>query len=144
MRRSSVLNERIKKGGEMIKKILLAAMACWSVMSAVGQSSLAKFQPVDFAQVRIRDSFWSPILDRLRRVTLRACILYTETKTGRIRNFEKAALRKGEHEGKYYDDSDVYKALEAIGYVLHMGRDPMLEKTARARQIIRDAKAGRS
>jgi len=120
----------LQKCDKMIKRILMPAVVCWSAMTAAGQSSAGKFQPVDFAQVSIQDSFWSPILDRLRRVTLRACILYTETKTGRIRNFEKAALRKGEHEGKYYDDSDVYKALEAIGYVLHMGRDSMLEKTA--------------
>jgi len=114
----------------MIKKILLPAVVCWSAMSVAGQPSTGKFEPVDFAQVRIDDSFWSPILDRLRTVTLRACIEYTETKTGRIRNFEKAAMRKGQHEGKYYDDSDVYKALEAIGYVLHMGRDSALERTA--------------
>lgn len=116
----------------MIKKILLPAVVCWSTMNVAAQPLTGKFQPVDFAQVRIQDSFWSPILDRLRRVTLRACIEYTETKTGRIRNFEKAATGKGEHEGKYYDDSDVYKALEAIGYILHMGRDSSLEKTADA------------
>lgn len=121
---------KLTKWDNMIKKFLLAVFVCGPSMIVSGQPSTGKFEPVDFAQVHIGDSFWSPMMDRLRRVTLRACILYTETKTGRIRNFEKAALRKGEHEGKYYDDADVYKALESMGYVLHMGRDSGLERTA--------------
>jgi len=49
--------------------------------------------------------------------TLEACIYQTEFKTGRIRNFEKAARNKGEkHEGVFYDDSDVFKAIEAMAY----------------------------
>jgi len=43
----------------------------------------------------------------------------TEIRTPRIRNFEKVARHKGEqHEGIFYDDSDVFKALEAIAYSL--------------------------
>ena len=34
--------------------------------------------------------------------------------TGRLRNFERAAGRlEGDFEGRYYNDSDVYKWLEA-------------------------------
>ena len=62
--------------------------------------------------------------------TLDACIMYTENKTGRIRNFEKTASGNGKHEGIYYDDSDVYKALEAMAYSLKNNVNPAVEKKA--------------
>ena len=64
-------------------------------------------------------------------VTLKACIYQTEVKTPRIRNFEKVARNKGEKfEGIYYDDSDVYKALEAMAYSLKTHPDAALEAKA--------------
>ncbi len=52
-------------------------------------------------------------------------------KTPRIRNFEIAAhLKKGKFVGIFYDDSDVYKALEAISYSLSHNPDSALEKKA--------------
>ena len=68
---------------------------------------------------------------KVATVTLHACIYQTEQNSGRIRNFEKAARRSGEsHEGIYYDDSDVYKALEAMAYSLRNHPDPALEAKA--------------
>jgi DUF1680 family protein len=62
---------------------------------------------------------------------MKACIYQTEIKTPRIRNFEKVARNKGEKfEGIYYDDSDVYKALEAMAYALKTHPDPALEAKA--------------
>jgi uncharacterized protein len=58
------------------------------------------------------------------------CILYTENKTCRIRNFEKVINKQGKHEGVYYDDSDVYKAIEAIAYSLKNNPDKLLEAKA--------------
>jgi DUF1680 family protein len=88
-------------------------------------------RPVDFADVEIEDAFWRPKMIQVATVTLEACIEQTERKTGRIRNFEKAARRTGEaHEGIYYDDSDVYKALEAMAYSLKTHPDPALEAKA--------------
>jgi DUF1680 family protein len=95
------------------------------------QSAGALMRPVDFSQVSITDGFWRPKQDTVATATLTACIVQTEHKTGRIRNFEKAARRKGEaHEGIYYDDSDVYKALEAIAYSLKTRPDAQLEHKA--------------
>jgi DUF1680 family protein len=90
----------------------------------------ALMRPVDFSQVTITDSFWRPKQQKVATVTLSACIKQTEERSGRIRNFEKAARRQGEHEGMYYDDSDVYKALEAIAYSLKNRPDADLEKKA--------------
>lgn len=87
--------------------------------------------PVNFSDVVITDAFWSPRIRSVATATLQACIDYTENKTGRIRNFEKAARHKGEkHEGMYYDDSDVYKAIEAMAYCLRTHPDSALRRKA--------------
>ncbi len=80
--------------------------------------------------VTITDPFWKERMNQVSTKTIDACILYTENKTGRIRNFEKAAKRSGKHEGIYFDDSDVYKALEAMAYSLRNSPDTTLENKA--------------
>jgi DUF1680 family protein len=94
----------------------------------VAQTALQKMESVNFSQVEIEDSFWKPRIYTVSSVTIPVCINQTEVKTARIRNFEKVAAKKGEkHEGIYYDDSDVYKALEAMAYSLKNHPDPVLE-----------------
>ncbi len=93
------------------------------------QSSFLQLEPVNFAQVNITDQFWKPKIDKVATKTLAACIYQTETATARIRNFEKVARNKGEaHEGIFYDDSDVFKALEAMAYSLKTHPNPEMEK----------------
>ncbi|MBA4409612.1 MAG: glycoside hydrolase family 127 protein [Bacteroidota bacterium] len=94
------------------------------------QESLQKLAPVNFSQVNITDPFWSGRMHAVATKTLDACILFSEVKTGRIRNFEKAAAHNGKHEGIYYDDSDVYKAIEAMAYSLKGNPNPLIEKKA--------------
>ncbi len=100
------------------------------VFFLISQEVIAEIVPVNFAKVTISDNFWTPKINTVATVTLGACITYTETKTGRIRNFEKAAAKSGEHEGIFFDDSDVYKALEAIAYSLKNHPDAAIEKKA--------------
>ena len=88
------------------------------------------FAPVEFSHVQIEDAFWTPKQLSVALHALPACIDQTENKTGRIRNFEKAAARAGRHEGIYFDDSDVYKALEAMAYCIRMRPDAALEAKA--------------
>lgn len=83
---------------------------------------------VDFANIKITDNFWSPRLKNHVTATLPVCMDQIENKTGRIRNFENAAKGTGEHSGIFYDDSDVYKALEGMAYSLINNPDPELEK----------------
>ena len=83
--------------------------------------------PVPFSEVRIDDAFWSPRLERHKEATLPVCIDQIENQTGRIRNFENAARREGAHSGIFFDDSDVYKALEGMAYSLQNYPDPVLE-----------------
>ena len=107
--------------------ILLAVLA----FPTQAQLLVQRFEPVGFAQVTITDAFWKPKLDKVATATLQACIVQTETKTGRIRNFEKVARKEyGKHEGIYYDDSDVYKAIEAMAYSLKNHPDAAVQQKA--------------
>lgn len=112
-------------GTKFIAAILLSAI------TASFAQPKRQFEPVNFSQVTITDQFWKPTLDKVATTTLQACIYQTEVKTPRIRNFEKVARGKNEkHEGIFYDDSDVFKALEAIAYSLKNHPNPEMEKKA--------------
>ena len=112
-------------------RFLAAVLTTTASLIADAQIPVKRFEPVSFSQVNITDRFWRPKLDKVATATLQACIFQTEEKTGRIRNFEKVQRGKHEkHEGVYYDDSDVYKALEAIAYSLKNRPDAELEKKA--------------
>jgi len=92
------------------------------------QTPLQRIEPVGFSEVSILDQFWKPKIDLVATKTLDACIHQTEVKTPRIRNFEKVARKLGEeHEGIFYDDSDVFKALEAMAYTLKTYPNDILE-----------------
>ncbi len=106
--------------------ILTGLLSVGQIMSAQQEV----LTPVSFSNVTITDQFWKPKMNTVATTTLDACISYTQNKTGRIRNFERAANRSGRHEGFYYDDSDVYKALEAIAYSLKNRRNAHLEGIA--------------
>jgi DUF1680 family protein len=115
---------------------LLILFALASITAAAQQ---ARMEPVNFSQVTITDSFWKPAMEKVATTTIQACIFQTEVKTPRIRNFEKVARNKPgshsdagseKHEGIFYDDSDVFKALEAIAYSLKNHPDPKLEAKA--------------
>jgi DUF1680 family protein len=94
-------------------------------------AQIKPLQPVSFADVTITDTFWKPRIEQVATTTLDACIYQTEVKTARIRNFEVAAgTRQGKFEGIFYDDSDVFKALEAIAYSLKNKPNPALERKA--------------
>ncbi len=107
----------------IISLLLLAGCA----QGGSGEGQLKTVTPVDFSQVKIQDEFWSPRLDKHKSTTLKVCIDQIENKTGRIRNFENAAKSEGEHSGIFFDDSDVYKALEGMAYSLINHPDPELE-----------------
>lgn len=98
---------------------------------AFAQEKQTALEAHSFSEIKITDSFWKPKLEKVAKSALPASIYQTEIKTGRIRNYEKVARKQGEaHEGIYYDDSDVYKALEAIAYSLQNIPDAELEKKA--------------
>lgn len=109
----------------------LACLALWGCKEpSVGETPFKMIEQVDFSHVKITDTFWSPRLKSHVTTTLPVCIDQIENQTGRIRNFENAAKGTGEHSGIFFDDSDVYKALEGMAYSLINNPDPELEKKA--------------
>ncbi len=84
-------------------------------------------KPVSFTSVQIQDDFWSPRLETNRQVTLPYNFKKCE-ETGRLRNFAIAGgLEKGEFEGIYFNDSDVFKVIEGASYSLQVLDDPELK-----------------
>ena len=85
-------------------------------------------QPVLFTDVEMDDDFWTPRMDINRTVTIPIALKHCET-TGRIDNFAKAGgILHGEHIGRRYNDSDVFKVIEGASYSLHL--DPNQELDA--------------
>lgn len=119
----------------MKQYLLLAASAfllqgCQTSKEDIKEQPLKMIEQIDFSHVKINDNFWSPRLSKHVSATLPICIDQIENQTGRIRNFENAAKGEGEHSGIFFDDSDVYKALEGMAYSLINNPDPELEKKA--------------
>ena len=112
----------------MQKNILILSIFLSTTTTIAAQTSLQKVYPVPFSEVTITDAFWRPKIETVATATIDACVNYTQNKTGRIRNFENAAKQSGKHEGIYFDDSDVYKAIEAIAYSLKNKPNAALEK----------------
>lgn len=111
--------------------IISACLALSFGTKVQAQPSSNSMQSVNFSSVEITDRFWAPKINTVSTVTIPVCVEQTEVKTPRIQNFEKVARQTGEkHEGIYYDDSDVYKALEAIAYSLKNQPNPSLEEKA--------------
>jgi DUF1680 family protein len=107
--------------------LLSLAMTCARVPKADYPAA-----PVPFTDVHLTDAFWAPRLDTNRTVTIPHNFKMSED-TGRIKNFEMAAAALGgATDGKYcssypFDDSDVYKTIEAASYALATHPDPELE-----------------
>lgn len=82
---------------------------------------------IPFTHVAIEDDFWAPRIETNRRVTVRYDFEKCE-ETGRILNFAKAGgLQEGDHEGIFFNDSDVFKVIEGAAYALMQKADPELD-----------------
>jgi len=102
-------------------------------------SPYVKLRPVPIENVRLEDSFWAPRLRTLREVTLPAQHKLLE-ETGRLSNFRRAAVKeKGDFKGLFFNDSDIYKWVEAVGFSLASTFDTKLY--ALAVQVISDIAA---
>jgi hypothetical protein len=105
----------------------LAAGACSTAPKADYPAA-----PVPFTDVHLTDAFWAPRLETNRTVTIPHNFKKSE-ETGRVKNFELAeAALGGAVDGEFcssypFDDSDVYKIIEAASYALATHADPELE-----------------
>jgi DUF1680 family protein len=107
---------------------LLAGLAAWLLLDLPwGQAGDYPLEPVPFHAVELRAGLWGQRLQKARQVTVWAVFQRCQ-ETGRIDNFAVAGgLKKGRFRGIFFDDSDVFKALEGAAYLLALERDPKLE-----------------
>ncbi len=83
--------------------------------------------PVPITAVHITDDFWAPKREINRTVTIPHIFEQNEL-TGRVDNFLKAAKKKpGDYQGQRYNDTDVYKIIEAAAWSLVDHPDPALD-----------------
>lgn len=89
-----------------------------------------KVEPLEFVSpggVEFHDGFWGDRARLIHEITIPHAFEQSEL-TGRISNFEKAGgLADGEHQGFFFNDSDVYKIVEGAAYSLMLTPDPELE-----------------
>ena len=111
-----------------MKTIVFSFLVLFTVFSFQVSAQQYVLNQVPFNQVTINDNFWAPRLDTHANTTLETCIAQTRDSTARITNFKVAAgLIDGQHQGIYFDDSDVYKAMEGIAYSLINNPNPEYE-----------------
>jgi uncharacterized protein len=84
-------------------------------------------KPVPFTRVKVNDRFWAPRMLTNHRVTI-PIAFRKAAETGRIDNFLIAGkLKEGTFCSLYpFDDSDVYKNIEAACYSMQLYPDPKL------------------
>ena len=82
------------------------------------KSPYALLVPEALNNVKIRDTFWKPRLDLLVKSTLPTQYKFIE-ETGMLDNFRIASGKKGSYKGFFwFNDSDVYKWIEASAYAI--------------------------
>jgi uncharacterized protein len=92
------------------------------------RSPHVRLRPLPLDAVKLADDFWEPRRRINRDVTLPSQYRHLED-TGRLDNFRRASGKTGgEYQGIYFNDSDVYKWLEAAAWTLAEGSDPELKR----------------
>jgi DUF1680 family protein len=83
---------------------------------------------VPFTDVKFTDKLWSGRIEVNRTVTIPASFARCEN-TGRVSNFEMAAVKKGKFCTKFpFDDTDIYKTVEGAAYSMAVHPDAKLDK----------------
>src|SRR5688572_16387317 len=101
-----------------------------AVVVDTSRSPHAKLRPVPVSAVRLTDMFWAPRRRTNRDATIPSQHQHLEA-TDRLRNFRRASGRVKDvpFVGIYFNDSDVYKWLEAAAWTLATDADPTLSET---------------
>jgi DUF1680 family protein len=105
-----------------------ALIVASSAMAALAPQPDYPIAPVPAARVTLTAGFWAQKLDTNRRVTIPHIMRENES-TGRVDNFRKAAgLMTGPYVGRRFNDTDIYKVVEAASLSLKASPDPALER----------------
>jgi uncharacterized protein len=110
--------------------LVLALIAQVTVLPRTAKAPTKDYpiRAVPLTSVRITDAFWAPKREINRTVTI-PHIMQENELTGRVDNFLKAAKKKsGPYQGQRYNDTDVYKVIEAASWSLATHPDAALDK----------------
>jgi len=108
--------------------VVLLAHSAAAMSSAVGRGY--PLEPIPAEQVELSGGFWADKLAVNCEVTVPHCLTKCE-QTGRVGNFETAAgLKEGRKSRHGFDDTDLYKTIEAAALCLARDSDPKLEQQA--------------
>jgi uncharacterized protein len=98
------------------------------VVVDTSSSRHARLRPLSLTDVQLSDSFWEPRRRINRDRTLPSQFDHIE-ETGRLDNFRRASGKiEAPFRGLYFNDSDVYKWLEAASWSLATHPDPELTR----------------
>src|SRR5262245_56553666 len=105
------------------------------VVIDTSQAPHARLTSVPVSAVQLTGGFWDDRRRVLREVTLPTMYQRLE-ETARIDNFRRAAGKRPDlsYQGAVYNDSDVYKWVEAAAWLLASAPDPQMEN--RMEQVI--------
>ena len=113
-----------------MKRMTIPGLLCVLSLAgtAFGQTHDYPITQVPFDKVKVDGNFWAKRLETNRAVTLPHNFRECE-ETGRIDNFAIAGgLKQGKFVGIHFNDSDVYKAIEAASYHLALQPDARLDR----------------
>jgi len=107
--------------------VILNILLLGATQLSIAQQKDYPIQPLSFTSVKLEDSFWLPRIETNRTVTIPASFARCEN-TGRVKNFEMAAEKKGKFCTVYpFDDTDIYKTIEGASYSMAIHSDTKLD-----------------
>lgn len=117
-----------------MKRMFLLALAAATLAPAqitdTTKSPKALLHPVPVSAVTLGEGFWTPRRKVNVEVSLPTLLQLFEEK-GILDNFRRLSGRKNvPRRGPLYTDSDVYKWIEAVAFVLQSGDNPALRRSA--------------
>lgn len=111
----------------MVRTIVLLAFTTLFAQTPT-QTTISAYPitPVPMSAVKVTGGFWGPKIETNRTVTIPRIFDQNE-KTGRTDNLRKGAgLMPGDYQGRRFNDTDVYKIVEAASFSLISHPDPAL------------------
>jgi DUF1680 family protein len=112
----------------MIKTISLLLVLGATALLAQGQIKITEYPivAVPVSAVKVTGGFWRQKMETNRTVTIPHIFEENES-TGRTDNLRKGAgLKEGDYQGRRFNDTDVYKIIEAASFSLIDHPDPAL------------------
>ncbi len=98
-----------------------------AVILGTWHSPYARLKPISIGSISLKEGFWKARLQSNRDVTLPTQFALLES-TGRLENFRRVAGESNHpYKGYVFNDSDVYKWLEAASWALVIQNDDQLK-----------------